>query len=43
MEFNGFGTVSGNHGAGIFVEQGTNLHLGGGVTVSNNSRYGVHI
>ena len=43
VEFNGFGTISGNHGAGIFVEQGTNLHLGGGVTVSNNSGDGVHI
>jgi Right handed beta helix region len=42
VEFSGFGTVSGNHGAGIFVEQGTNLHLGG-VTVSNNSGDGVHI
>jgi len=42
LEFNGFGTVSGNHGAGIFVEQGTNLHLGG-VTVSNNSGNGVDI
>lgn len=41
LEFNG-GTVSGNHGAGIFVEQGTNLHLGG-VTVSNNSGDGVDI
>ncbi len=43
VEFQGFGTVSGNHGAGIFVEQGTNLHLGGGVTVSNNSGDGVDI
>jgi hypothetical protein len=43
LEFNGFGTVSGNHGAGIFVEQGTNLHLGGGVTVSNNSGDGIHV
>jgi hypothetical protein len=43
VEFNGFGTVSGNHGAGIRVEQGTNLHLGGGVTVSNNSGDGVDI
>ena len=42
LEFNGFGTVSGNQGAGIFVEQGTNLHLGG-ATVSNNSGDGVHI
>jgi parallel beta helix pectate lyase-like protein len=42
VEFQGFGTVSGNHGAGIFVEQGTNLHLGG-VTVSNNSGDGVDI
>jgi hypothetical protein len=43
VEFNSSATVSGNHGAGIFVEQGTNLHLGGGVTVSNNSGDGVHI
>jgi hypothetical protein len=43
LEFQGFGTISGNHGAGIFVEQGTNLHLGGGVTVSHNSGDGVHI
>jgi hypothetical protein len=43
LEFQGFGTVSGNQGSGIFVEQGTNVHLGGGVTVSNNSGDGVHI
>jgi hypothetical protein len=42
VEFQGFGTINGNHGAGIFVEQGTNLHLGG-ATVSNNSGDGVHI
>jgi hypothetical protein len=43
LEFNGFGTVSGNHGAGITLQQGTNAHLGGGVTVSNNSGDGVDI
>jgi hypothetical protein len=43
LELNGFGTISGNHGAGIWVEQGTNLHLGGGVTVSNNTGDGVDI
>lgn len=43
VEFQGFGTITGNHGAGITVQQGTNLHLGGGVTVSNNSGDGVHI
>ncbi len=43
LEFPGFGTISGNHGAGISVEQGANLHLGGGVTVSNNTGDGVHI
>jgi hypothetical protein len=44
LEFpNGVGTISGNHGAGIWVEQGTNLRLGGGVTVSNNTGDGVHI
>jgi hypothetical protein len=43
VESQGFATISGNHGAGIFVEQGTNLHLGGGVTVSNNTGDGVHI
>jgi len=43
VEFLGFGTITGNHGAGVFVEQGTNLHLGGGVTISNNTGDGVHI
>jgi hypothetical protein len=43
LEFNGFGTISGNYGAGIWVEQGTNLRLGGGVTVSNNTGDGVDI
>ena len=44
LEFpNGVGTISGNHGAGIWVEQGTNLRLGGGVTVSNNTGDGVDI
>lgn len=37
------GTISGNQGAGIFVQQGTNLNLRGGVTVSNNSGDGIHI
>lgn len=43
LESQAFPTISGNHGSGISVEQGTNLHLGGGVTVSNNSGDGVEI
>jgi hypothetical protein len=42
VELAGAGTVSGNHGAGIFVEQGTNLHSNG-ATISNNSGDGVHL
>ncbi len=42
-ELNGFGTFSGNHGAGIHVEQGANVHLGGGINVSNNSGDGIDI
>jgi hypothetical protein len=42
VELAGVGTISGNHGAGIFAEQGTNLHLNG-ATISNNSGDGVHI
>jgi hypothetical protein len=37
------GTISGNSGAGISLQQTTNLNLGGGVTVSNNSANGVDI
>lgn len=40
------GTISGNHGAGIVLEQGANLDLTaqfGGVTVSNNTGDGVQI
>jgi hypothetical protein len=37
------GTISGNSGVGISVQQSTNLNLGGGVTVSNNSADGVDI
>ena len=43
VESQGSPTISGNHGTGIRVEQGTNLHLGGGVSVSNNSGDGVDI
>jgi hypothetical protein len=42
VELAGVGTISGNYGAGVFVEQGTNLHLNG-ATVSNNSGDGVHL
>ena len=42
VELAGVGTISGNQGAGIFVEQGTNLHLNG-ATISNNSGDGVHV
>ena len=42
VALNGVGAISGNHGAGIFAEQGTNLHLNG-ATISNNSGDGVHI
>jgi hypothetical protein len=42
VDFSGFGTVSGNHGAGIFIEEGSNLHLNG-ATISNNTGDGVHI
>jgi hypothetical protein len=42
VELAGVGTISGNHGAGISVEQGTNLHLNG-ATVSNNSGDGIHL
>ena len=42
VELAGVGTISGNHGAGVFVEQGTNLHLNG-ATVSNNTGDGVHL
>jgi len=36
------GTITGNHGDGISVEQGTNVRLGG-ATISNNSGDGVRI
>jgi len=42
VELAGVGTIRGNHGAGIHVEQGTNLHLNG-ATISNNSADGVDI
>ena len=42
MDLAGVGTVSGNHGAGIFIEQGSNVHLNG-ATISNNTGDGVHI
>ena len=42
VESLGIATISGNHGTGIRVEQGTNLHLGG-ATVSNNTGDGVDI
>lgn len=36
------GTITGNHGSGISVQQGTNVRLSG-ATVSNNTGDGVHI
>jgi hypothetical protein len=41
VDLAGVGTVSGNHGAGIFIEQGSNVHLNG-ATISNNTGDGVH-
>jgi hypothetical protein len=36
------GTISGNHGSGVSVQQGSNIQLNG-ATVSNNTGDGVHI
>jgi hypothetical protein len=42
VELAGIGTISGNRGAGIFAEQGSNLHLNG-AKISNNTGDGVHL
>jgi hypothetical protein len=42
VELAGIGTISGNRGAGIFVEQGSNLHSNG-AKISNNTGDGVHL
>jgi len=36
------GTISGNHGSGVSVQQGSNVQLNG-ATVSGNTGDGVHI